>query len=128
LEVAWVYYLDDDRSSIRWFPDGRGAHLFVGRDAPHPFPPGVAIYGMERGLPYPTDADPGVEPKPGTDDDDGDDGDDEGDPKPVLPAEFVGEILDELDRTLPRQLASVVRAARVVVIIGDREDPAGPPR
>jgi hypothetical protein len=116
LEVAWVYYVDDDRSSIQWYHDGRGAQLSVGRDAPHPFPAGIAIYGIERGLPYQTEDDPDVEPKPGAD----------GEPEPVLSAEFVAEILHELDETLPRRLAAIVRAARVVVIIGDREDRSAP--
>jgi hypothetical protein len=117
LEVAWVYYVNDDHSSIKRYHDGRGAQLFVGWDAPHPFPAGTHIYGIQRGLPYPPNASRRVEPRPGVEDDDA---------GPLLSAETVGVVLDELDGTLPSRLAAIVRAARVVVIIGDREDPRGP--
>jgi hypothetical protein len=105
--VLWVYYTEDEGTSVDFVSDDC-VRLFVGRDAPHPFP-GVHIYGMERGLPYPR-------PRP----------DRTKDEQPRLSAEIVGKILDTLEGTLEPRLAAIVQRARSVLII-DNDKPPSPP-
>jgi hypothetical protein len=126
--AVWVHVsADDGRTSVRHW---RGAtHIFVGRDALEawPLPPGLHLYGIERGRPYPDPADgPDVGSGPG------------GAPTerelaafaaeleadPPLSPELVAEVFDLVARALPGRAGELVARATAMVLFDHR--PAAP--
>jgi hypothetical protein len=110
LESVWLYYTDRPRSTYRiWRGQGIG-HLYIGRDLPHPVPPGTAVFGLRPGRPYPDLAARAIRPGPA-----------ESMRRPrktILTADQVDAVLAAVTEDLPAHAAGLVRAAGSVVIIG----------